>query len=131
MRNRIRRFNAVAIFSVAGFVCAAGWTAPAQAQAPHPTPVVKPIPSPNAPKNENVPQGLEGKPISKEASKATVDPANEQEIRLEVQRLYAMATELKDEVDNTNSNAVLSVTVLKRAQEIEKLAKQIRDRAKK
>jgi hypothetical protein len=42
-----------------------------------------------------------------------------------------MATELKDEVDNTNSNAVLNLAVLKRAKEIEKLAKQIRDQAKK
>ena len=47
-----------------------------------------------------------------------------------VQRLYAMATELKDEVDRTNSKAVLSLSVVKRAQDMEKLAKQIRDRAK-
>ena len=63
--------------------------------------------------------------------KQSVDQQNQLEIRLQVQRLYAMATELKDEVDNTNSNTVLKLTVLKRAQEIEKLAKQIRDRAKK
>jgi hypothetical protein len=44
-------------------------------------------------------------------------------IRLEVQRLHAMTTELKDEVDRTNSNRVLNLAVLKRAQEIEKLAK--------
>ncbi len=41
-----------------------------------------------------------------------------------------MATELKDEVDRTNSNAVLSLSVVKRAQDIEKLPKQIKDRAK-
>jgi len=41
-----------------------------------------------------------------------------------------MATELKDEVDRTNSKAVLSLSVVKRAQDMEKLAKQIRDRAK-
>jgi hypothetical protein len=100
-------------------------------QASHPTPVIKPMPSPNAPKNENVPQGLDGTVASKEEKKQMLDQQNEQEIRLEVQRLYAMATELKDEVDNTNSYAVLNVSVLKRTQEIEKLAKQIRDRAKK
>ena len=100
-------------------------------QQSHPTPVIKPIPSPNAPKDENVPQGLEGTLAAKEEKKQSLDRQNEQEIRLEVQRLYAMATELKDEVDSTNSNAVLNVSVLKRTQEIEKLAKQIRDRAKK
>lgn len=55
---------------------------------------------------------------------------NQQEIRLEVQRLYALATELKDEVDRTNANMVLSLSVVKRAQDIEKLARQIKDRAK-
>ena len=50
---------------------------------------------------------------------------------MDVQRLYAMASELKDEVDKTNANAVLSLAVVKRAQDIEKLAKQIRDRARK
>jgi hypothetical protein len=34
-------------------------------------------------------------------------------------------------VDNTNSNTVLNLAALKRAQEVEKLAKQIRDGAKK
>jgi hypothetical protein len=47
-----------------------------------------------------------------------------------VQRLYAMATELKDELDRTNTSVFLNITVMKRAQDIEKLAKQIRDRAK-
>jgi len=41
-----------------------------------------------------------------------------------------MATELKDEVDRTNSKAVRSLSVVKRTQDMEKLAKQIRDRAK-
>ena len=65
-----------------------------------------------------------------ETGKQEVDRQNQQEIRLEVQRLYAMATELKDEMDKTNANAVLSLSVVKRAQDIEKLAKQIKDRAK-
>ena len=41
-----------------------------------------------------------------------------------------MATDLKDEVDQTNSKTVFNVNLVKRVQEIEKLAKQIRDRAK-
>jgi hypothetical protein len=45
------------------------------------------------------------------------------EVRLDVQRLYALATELKDEVDSTNSGAVLNVSVVKRA-------RQIKDRVK-
>ena len=55
---------------------------------------------------------------------------NERELRLDVQRLYAMASELKDEVNGNNSQLVLNVTVVRRVQAIEKLAKQIKDRAK-
>lgn len=51
------------------------------------------------------------------------------ELRLDVQRLYALSTELKDEVDRSDAN-VLSMSVLRRTQDIEKLAKQIRERAK-
>ena len=40
------------------------------------------------------------------------------------------ATELKDEVDETGSGDVLSVSVVKRAQDIEKLARQIKVHAK-
>jgi len=52
------------------------------------------------------------------------------ELRLDVQRLFALSTELKDEVDRSDPEAVLSMSVLKRTQDIEKLAKQIRGRAK-
>jgi Spy/CpxP family protein refolding chaperone len=110
------------------FIVAPVWIA---ARPQHPTPAPpKPMPSPNAPKSQNVPQGLEGTPTSNEKPKYAVDQENQQEIRMQVQRLYAMVTEMKDEVDRTDTNAVLSVSVLKRAQEIEKLAKQIKERAK-
>ena len=91
----------------------------------------QPRPSPNAPSELNALDRLSGPPATTDNGKQSVDQQNQLEIRLQVQRLYAMATELKDEVDNTNYNTVLNLAVLKRAQEIEKLAKQIRDRAKK
>lgn len=55
---------------------------------------------------------------------------NEIELRLEVQRLYALSSELKDEVNASDSRSVLNTAVLRRAQDIEKLAKQIRDHAR-
>ena len=91
----------------------------------------QPRPSPNAPSEQNALDRLNGPPVREDNGKQSVDQQNQLEIRLQVQRLYAMATELKDEVDNTNSNTVLNLAVLKRAQKIEKLAKQIRDQAKK
>jgi spore coat polysaccharide biosynthesis protein SpsF (cytidylyltransferase family) len=64
------------------------------------------------------------------SEKLAKEANNQVELRMDVQRLYALSTELKDEVDRANSDTTLSVTVLKRTQDIEKLAKQIRDRAK-
>jgi len=64
------------------------------------------------------------------SDKPTLDAQSQLEIRLSVQRLYALATELKDEVDRTSSGTVLSMAVVKRAQDIEKLARQIKDRSK-
>jgi hypothetical protein len=91
----------------------------------------QPRPSPNAPSDLNALDRLNGPRATVDNGKEGVDQQNQIEIRMQVQRLYAMATELKDEVDRTNSNAVMNVAVLKRAQEIERLAKQIRERAKK
>ncbi|HET8965487.1 MAG TPA: hypothetical protein VFN20_04690 [Candidatus Acidoferrum sp.] len=73
---------------------------------------------------------LNGPPVVYKSDKLAREANNQVELRLDVQRLYALSTELKDEVDRANPEAVLSVSVLKRTQDIEKLAKQIRDRAK-
>jgi HAMP domain-containing protein len=43
--------------------------------------------------------------------------------------LYQLATELKDAVDKTNENT-LSLEVIKKADEIEKLAKEVRKKMK-
>jgi hypothetical protein len=51
-------------------------------------------------------------------------------IRRDVEKLYNLASQLKSEVDKTDSTTVLSVAMLKKAEEIEKLARQIKDRAK-
>ena len=55
---------------------------------------------------------------------------NEKEIKKKVDKLFQLATELKDEVDKTDSAKVLSLAMLKKAEEIEKLAKDIKSRAK-
>jgi peptidoglycan hydrolase CwlO-like protein len=55
---------------------------------------------------------------------------NEKDIKKKVERLYELATELKAEVDKTDSSKVLSLNLLKKTEEIEKLAKDIRSRSK-
>jgi hypothetical protein len=77
----------------------------------------------------------DGKPEEESASlppgarKAALEE-NEKNIKKKVERLFQLATELKDEVDKTDSAKVLSLAMLKKAEEIEKLAKDIKSRAK-
>ena len=61
-------------------------------------------------------------------SKAVLE-ANQKDIKKSIERLFQLASELKAEVEKTDSVHVLSVAMLKKAEEIEKLAKGIRSRA--
>jgi hypothetical protein len=47
-----------------------------------------------------------------------------------VQQLYELASQLKDEVEKTDSSKVLSLDLVKKAEEIEKLAHDIKNRTK-
>jgi len=61
-------------------------------------------------------------------SKAILE-SNQKDIKKNIERLFQLASELKAEVEKTNSVQVLSVAMIKKAEEIEKLAKGIRSRA--
>ncbi len=50
-------------------------------------------------------------------------------LKQDTDKLLALATELKQNVDRTNPN-ILSMDVVKKAQEIEKLAKSVKDKMK-
>ena len=52
---------------------------------------------------------------------------NQQRIQDDIKKLYALAGELKDQVEKTDSASVLSLPLVKKAKEIEDLAKQIRN----
>jgi hypothetical protein len=56
--------------------------------------------------------------------------ANQKGIKKDVERLYELASELKAEVEKTDSVQVLSVAMLRKTEDIERLAKEIRSRAK-
>jgi hypothetical protein len=55
---------------------------------------------------------------------------NEKDIKKKVEKLYDLATELKAEVDKTDSSKVLSLNLIRKAEEIEKLARDIKNRSK-
>lgn len=50
--------------------------------------------------------------------------------RKKVDRLYQLAAEMKAEADKTDATSVLSLNLLKKAEEIEKLAREIRKHSK-
>ncbi len=53
----------------------------------------------------------------------------QQEIKKDTDQLLELATELKQYVDKTNEN-IISLDVIKKAEQIEKLAKNVKDKMK-
>ena len=117
-----RRSLLKSVAGTAGTLAAAPWM---YAALQHP----QPMPSPNAPNNQNFPGGLNGPPVSN-SDKPTTNTMNGEQIDTMVQQLYKLASELKEEVEHTNLAAVFPVPFVRKAQEIEKLAKRIKDKTK-
>jgi len=68
---------------------------------------------------------LPGKPSTK-----VVLEENQKDIKKNVEKLFELASQLKDQVEKTDSTTTLSLAMVKKAEEIEKLARQIKERAK-
>ena len=66
---------------------------------------------------------------AKSSTKALLE-ANEKDIKKNIEKLYQLASDLKTEVEKTNSSQILSLALVKEAEEIEKLAHDIKSRAK-
>jgi hypothetical protein len=85
-------------------------------------PTVPPIRTPGAPGQENEPS------VPPDMQKEMEKKANEQrhaDLKRDTDRLLKLSTELKEYVDKTNEN-VLSLDVIKKADEIEKLAHSVK-----
>jgi hypothetical protein len=68
--------------------------------------------------------------LDPKGAKAAMLLQNEKEFREGVEQLSVLVNELKEEVDKTPTTDVLSVRMYKKAHEIEKLAKQIKNKVK-
>ncbi len=68
--------------------------------------------------------------LEPKAAKAAMLLQNEKEFREGVEQLYMLVNELKEEVEKTATTDVLSVRMYKKAHEIEKLAKQLKNKVK-
>jgi len=81
------------------------------------------------------PPGQQDRPVDvweEQQRKAMAKKANEerqQEIQKDTEKLLELATELKHEVDKSSENT-LSLDVIKKAEQIEKLAKEVKDKMK-
>ena len=91
----------------------------------------QPMPSPNAPKNQNAPAGLDNAGVGTGDDKAkAIEQQNQKIVKADVEKLFDLVSQLKEQVEATNLNSTLPVSLIKQAKEIEKIAKEIRERAK-
>ncbi|HEX4642318.1 MAG TPA: hypothetical protein VH161_02585 [Candidatus Acidoferrales bacterium] len=72
--------------------------------------------------------GVEDSPLSTRGNQRRLLKEQQKELRRDVDRLLQMVQDLKDESDKTPETQVLSLTLVKRTEDIEKLARTIRDR---
>ena len=93
---------------------------------PHP----QPMPSPNAPRDQNVPAGLDRAGVDQGEQKPKVSAASWVQIKTDTDKLFQMTSDFKDHVAQTNLSSTLPLPLIKEAHQIEKLAKQIQDRLK-
>ena len=121
-----RRRLMTTFFGAAGFLAArplfAAWQSPGVRPAPQPRP------SPNAP-DPNFPPGLNGPDLNPADAKA-IKKQNQAEIKEDVAKLSELIGELKSQVERIDSDSTLSLSMVKKAQQIEKLAKRVKDLAK-
>jgi hypothetical protein len=66
---------------------------------------------------------------SKSPTKVMLE-SNEKDIKKSIDKLFQLATDLKEEVEKTDSSKVMSVAMIKKAEEIERLAHDIKTRAR-
>jgi hypothetical protein len=90
-----------------------------------PTPPPKPEPAhtPN-------PAEVYSQPAEAAAAKRARLLENEKEFRQGVERLYQLTSDLRDELQKTPTVEVFSVHIVKETEQIEKLAKSLRSKAK-
>jgi len=89
------------------------------------------IPPPKpAPAETQNPAQQEANSPDANAAKRTILLRNEKEFRQGVERLYQLTADLRDEVQKTMTKDVLSLRMVKKTEEIEKLAKALKTKAK-
>ena len=89
-----------------------------------------PFPTPPPPAETQNPAEAQTDKANPQSAKRIALQQNEKEFRAGVNRLYQLAGELKQEVDKTVTTEVFSVQMFRRTEEIEKVAKLLKGKAK-
>src|SRR5262244_1189944 len=110
-RSLLKLFSAAAAFSIFA----------AFAQCQDPFPPRRQRPGRPGEDDSNLPE--------KASTKAVLDE-NQKDIKKNIEKLFDLASQLKEQVEKTDSTTTLSLALVKKAEEIEKLARQIKERAK-
>ena len=87
-------------------------------------------PPPPKPAETRNPAEIHSDPAAAAAAKRARLLQNEKEFREGVERLYQLTSDLRDELQKTTTTDVLSVRMVKKTEEIEKLAKALKNKAK-
>jgi hypothetical protein len=91
----------------------------------------RPFPQPPEPSDKQTnPAATAAVADAKRAAAKGALQENEREFRAGIDRLYQLTNELREEVQNTATTDVLSIRMYKKTEEIEKLAKQLKSKAK-
>jgi hypothetical protein len=90
---------------------------------------IKPPPQPEPAAKGNPAEANPNWPGGRAANRAQLERAAK-EFREGVEQLYRLTGELREEVQKTGTTDVLSMRMYKRAEQIEKLAKQLKNKAK-
>jgi hypothetical protein len=91
----------------------------------------KPFPTPpEAAEKQNPAEAAAAAKGDPQSAKRVALQQNEKEFRAGAERLYRLVSELKQEVDKTVTTEIFSVQMYKRTEEIEKVAKLLKSKAK-
>ncbi len=112
--------TAIAVATVL-LVVEAGWLFAQYPPTPPPPPQPAEIPNP---------AGVHPNAQASAAAKRSRLRQEEKEFREGIERLYQLTGELREEVQKTATTDVLSMRMVKKTEEIEKLAKQLKNKAK-
>jgi succinate dehydrogenase/fumarate reductase flavoprotein subunit len=88
------------------------------------------VPPPPAPAHTQNPAEVHSDPAAAAAAKRARLLQNEKEFRDGVEHLYQLTADLRDELQKTMTTDVLSVRMVRKTEEIEKLAKALKNKAK-